>query len=162
MCIRDSHLPSSETLLHDSGIVQPYGRDGPTFNGKGDLRRRSYESISDEDMLYEPAREEGSQERKLLYNPERLPKKDRKRRLTEYTDSSEEEQHMTSHMTSHMTGDSRPPPPSSAMSGVLGARTKHKKHKYSKDHKEKWRKVEHSKEGSSGSKHKHSHHHHKH
>lgn len=151
------HLPpSSESLLHDSGS---YGRDGPTFNGKGDLRRRSYESISDEDMLYEPSRE-GSQERKSLYEAERLSKKDRKRRLTEYTDSSEEEHHVAI-----SSNDSRLPPPVSGSS--LSARPKHKKHKYSKEHKDTWRKSEHSKESnknnsssSGNTKHKHSHHHH--
>ena len=147
-----NHLPpSSEALLHDSGS---YGRDGPTFNGKGDLRRRSYESISDEDA-YEASRE-SSQERKSLYETERLSKKDRKRRLTEYTDSSEEEHHVT------MSGESRPSPhPPLSTSG--GSRPKHKKHKYSKEHKEMWRKLgEHVKEGSSSSnsKHKHGHHHH--
>ena len=145
--------PTPESLLHDSGS---YGRDGPMFNGKGDLRRRSYESISDEDMLYEPSRE-GSQERKSLYEAERLSKKDRKRRLTEYTDSSEEEHHAIS-------SDSRPPPPPPVSgSSSLSARPKHKKHKYSKEHKEMWRKSEHGKESSTSSntKHKHSHHHHK-
>ena len=146
--------PSSESLLHDSCS---YGRDGPTFNGKGDLRRRSYESISDEDT-YEASRE-SSQERKSLYEAERLSKKDRKRRLTEFTDSSEEEHHATT------GGESRLSPhlPSSASS--RSSRPKHKKHKYSKEHKEMWRKLgEHVKEGSSSSssnsKHKHGHHHH--
>ena len=153
------HLPSSESMLHDSGIVPVYGRDGPTFNGKGDLRRRSYESISDEDMLYEPSRE-GSLERKSLYDLERVHKKDRKKRIIELTDSSEEDHHT---VVGGGGSESRPPASSvlSAGGGTLGARTKHKKHKYSKEHKESWRKIEHSKESSSGTKHKHSHHHHK-
>ena len=143
------HLPSSESL---PGIVPPYSRDVPTFNGKSDLRRRSYESISDEDMCYEPSIE-GNQERKLPYDAERQSKKDRKRRLT---DSSEEDHHTVG------SGDSRLPP-SSMMPGAVGVCTKHKKHKSSKEHKETWRKPEHGKDSSGGgNKHKHSHHHHKH
>ena len=151
------HLPPSDSLLHESSTAAPYSssRDGPTFNGKGDLRRRSYESISDEDMSYVPSRE-GSQERKSSYDVERLSKKDRKRRLTDYTDSSEEDHH-----TSVVGGSESRPPASSVVNASLGARTKHKKHKYSKEHKESWRKSEHGKEGSSSNKHKHVHHHHK-
>lgn len=146
------HFPPSESPLHDSGVIMPlYSRDVPTFNGKSDLRRRSYESISDEDMCYEPS-PEGNQERKPSYDPERLSKKDRKRRLT---DSSEEDHHTVG------SGDSRPPP-SSMMPGAVVARSKHKKHKSSKEHKETWRKPEHGKDSSGGNKHKHSHHHHKH
>ena len=152
------HLPSSDSLLHDSGIMLGYGRDGPTFNGKGDLRRRSYESISDEDMSFEVLRE-GSQEKKSLYDSERLSKKERKKRPAEFTDSSEDDHHTIGGGT--VGGDSRTPASSVMSGGSLGTRTKHKKHKYSKEHKETWRKTEHSKEGSGGNKHKHSHYHHK-
>lgn len=94
--------------------------DVRTLNGKGDMRRQSYESVSDDEMSTEHAQKDSERREGKVSTPSWGGQNERKRSRPEYV------------------GDS----------GVLEHhhnKVKHKKHKHSKEHVETWRKVDSSK-----------------
>ena len=153
---RKRHHLQRPLIRDTTGLLEPSSmkvdaRDSTTLS-KGDLRRRSYESISDEELGFEsnrivreePQRYEHVLDHRSLGVTSWGTRKDRKRCLSDSESLNDTELHLESQSIS------RP---------VV---TKHKKHNYTgsgnRGHREKWRITEDS--SSSGSKPKHSHHKH--